>query len=227
MTRIKICGITNLEDARWAAQCGADAIGFVFADSPRRVTPEAAGEIVRELEPFVVAVGVFVDWPAERVREAMRVSGCAVAQLHGSETEEYIQSLAPYPAIKAMRVVDGIDRARRAGACLPDVALAELGLLPPGFTAARAILLDTYMQGKAGGTGRRFDLSVASALVREGWRVIVAGGLTAENVGEVVSQAKPYGVDVSTGVESAPGRKDPHRVAQFIAAARAADARRA
>jgi phosphoribosylanthranilate isomerase len=206
MTRIKICGITNLEDARWAAQCGADAIGFVFADSPRRITPEHAGQIVREIEPFIAAVGVFVDWPVEQVRETMRVSGCTVAQLHGNEDGEYIESLAPCAAIKAMRVTDGIDRA----------ALARRRM-------ARAILLDTYVDGKAGGTGQRFDLSIAAELVQDGWRVIVAGGLTAQNVGEVVSTVRPYGVDVSSGVEREPGRKEPDKVAEFIAAVRAAD----
>jgi phosphoribosylanthranilate isomerase len=132
-----------------------------------------------------------------------------IAQLHGDETEECVQSLHPYAVIKAIRVKDGVDRE----------ALSH-------YRSARAILLDTFVEGKAGGTGQRFDLSIACELVNSGWRVIVAGGLTPENVGEVVTTARPYGVDVSTGVEATLGRKDPEKVARFVAAVRAADVRR-
>jgi phosphoribosylanthranilate isomerase len=206
MTRIKICGITNLEDAQLAAACGADAIGFVFADSPRRVAPEKAGEIMAQMEPFVTGVGVFVDAAVDEVRGALQVSGCMVAQLHGNEGEDYIQALSPYGVVKALRVGEKLD-AGRAGR----------------YKKARAILLDTYVPGQAGGTGRRFDLAVAGQMVRGGWRVIVAGGLTPENVGEVVASVRPYGVDVSSGVEAAPGRKDHDKVARFVAAVRAAE----
>ncbi len=206
MTRIKICGMTNREDALWAAECGADAIGFVFAESSRRVAVEAAGEIMAEMEPFVTGVGVFVNRTADEVRAALRVSGCTVAQLHGDEAEDDIRSLAPYGVIKAIRV----------GASLDETSIGR-------YKEARAILLDTYVAGQVGGTGRRFDPAVAARLVKEGWRVIVAGGLTPENVGGVVASVRPYGVDVSTGVEAAPGRKDRERVARFIAAVRAAD----
>jgi phosphoribosylanthranilate isomerase len=204
MTRVKICGITNIEDARWAAECGADAIGFVFAESRRRIAPEAAGEIMREMGPFLTGVGVFVDAPVEEMRRALQVSGCTVAQLHGDETEEQIGALTPYAVVKAIRVKGGVAR---------DVLRQCRG--------ARAILLDTYAESAMGGTGQRFDLSIASELVSGGWRVIVAGGLTPENVGEVISAVRPYGVDVSSGVEAALGRKDPDKVAQFIAAVRA------
>jgi len=206
MTRIKICGITNLEDAQWAAECGADAIGFVFAESPRRIAPERAREILRQLEPFVTGVGVFVDLPADQVKSTLNITGCAVAQLHGSEPPEYLDQLAPYGAIKAIRV----------GAALDATYIGR-------YKEARAILLDTLVEGSTGGTGQRFDPKLAGALVQEGWRVIVAGGLTPENVADVVASARPYGVDVSTGVERAPGRKDPEKVARFIAAVRAAD----
>jgi phosphoribosylanthranilate isomerase len=206
MTRIKICGITNLEDAQLAAACGADAIGFVFADSPRRVAPEKAGEIMAQMEPFVTGVGVFVDAAVDEVRGALQVSGCMVAQLHGNEGEDYIQALSPYGVVKALRVGEKLD-AGRAGR----------------YKKAGAILLDTYVPGQAGGTGRRFDLAVAGQMVRGGWRVIVAGGLTPENVGEVVASVRPYGVDVSSGVEAAPGRKDHDKVARFVAAVRAAE----
>jgi phosphoribosylanthranilate isomerase len=206
MTRIKICGITNLEDAQFAAACGADAIGFVFADSPRRVAPEKAGKIMAQMEPFVTGVGVFVDATVEEVRGALQVSGCVVAQLHGNEGEDYIQALSPYGVVKALRVGETLD-AGGAGR----------------YKKARAILLDAYVPGQAGGTGRRFDLAVAGQMVRGGWRVIVAGGLTPENVGEVVASVRPYGVDVSSGVEAAPGRKDHDKVARFVAAVRAAE----
>jgi len=181
----------------------------VFAESKRRITPEAAGEVMREMGPFLTGVGVFVDAPVEEMRQALQVSGCTVAQLHGDETEEQIGALAPYAVVKAVRVKGGV---------APDALQRCRG--------ASAILLDTYAEGAMGGTGQRFDLSIASELVSGGWRVIVAGGLTPENVGEVISAVRPYGVDVSTGVEAAPGRKDPDKVAGFIAAIRAADAGR-
>ena len=208
MTRIKICGITNLEDARWAAECGADAIGFVFAESPRQIEAERARDILRGLGPLVTAVGVFVDRGVEEVRRALEVSGCGVAQLHGSEPPEYIEQLAPYAVVKVIRVRGAL-------------ALDESGI--GRYKGARAILLDTYVAGSAGGTGERFDPALASRLVQEGWRVIVAGGLTAESVSEVVVSVRPYGVDVSTGVETTPGRKDHEKVARFIDAVRAAD----
>ena len=206
MTWIKICGITNREDARWAVECGADAIGFQFAESPRRTTPEAAGEIMAELGSSVTGVGVFVDALVDEVRRALEVSGCTVAQPHGEEGEEYIETLAPYEVVKAIRV----------GASLDERSTGR-------YKRARAILLDTYVAGQVGGTGRRFDPAVAARLVQEGWRVIVAGGLTPENVRDLVAAVRPYGVDVSTGVEAVPGRKDREKVAGFIAAVRAAD----
>lgn len=206
MTRIKICGITSHADAAWCAERGADAIGFVFAPSPRRITPDQAGEIMRELEPFVTGVGVFVDSPPEEVKAALGRAGCALAQLHGSEPPSYMQALVPYGAIKALRV----------GARL-DAAAAD------SYKGARALLLDTEVPGLAGGTGRRFDPLLARPLIEAGWRVIVAGGLSPENVAGVVRRVRPYGVDVSSGVEAEPGRKDRGLVAGFIAAVRAAD----
>jgi phosphoribosylanthranilate isomerase len=215
MTRIKICGITNREDAEIAAACGVDAIGFVFAESPRRVTPEQAKEMLRGLDPFVVGVGVFVNSPAEEVRRILEFTGCEVAQLHGDEGPEYLEELAPYGVVKVVRV---------AGAGGPTQAGSLCQLSPAQrWKGARAILLDTLMDGKAGGTGERFDLRVAEAMVREGYRVIVAGGLTAENVAEVLRRVRPYGVDVSSGVEAAPGRKDQQKVKQFVEAVRMTD----
>jgi phosphoribosylanthranilate isomerase len=213
MTRIKICGITNLEDAQCAADCGADAIGFVFAESPRRVSSALAREIMAEMEPFVTGVGVFVNETVEEVRGALQVSGCTVAQLHGDEDEDYLRALAPYAVIKALRVGLEEPQVRGRTAVRPYEA----------YRRASAILLDTYVTGQAGGTGRRFDPAIAAEMVKEGWRVIVAGGLTPENVGEVVTSIRPYGVDVSSGVEAAPGKKDHDKVARFIEAVRAAE----
>ncbi|UCC68501.1 MAG: phosphoribosylanthranilate isomerase [Armatimonadota bacterium] len=206
MTRVKICGITNREDGEWAARCGADAVGFNFADSPRHIEPECARHILADLEPLVTGVGVFVNRPVEEVKRILDLTGCRVAQLHGDEPPEHIAGLAPCAVVKVIHV----------GVPLDESQLAR-------YKEARAILLDTCVEGRSGGTGQRFDPGVAARLVQEGWRVIMAGGLTPDNVREAVSFVRPYGVDVSSGVESAPGRKDPDKVARFIAAVRAAD----
>ncbi len=203
MTRLKICGLTTYEDAACAAEAGADALGFVFADSPRRIDPLHAWEILTALGPFVTGVGVFVDLPLPEVRALLDLTGCTVAQLHGHEPPADIDLLSPCPVIKAVRVTG---------------ALQEEELTP--YRAARALLLDSYVPGKAGGTGQRFDPSIAADLVARGWRVIIAGGLTPDNVAEVVQTVRPYGVDVSSGVESAPGRKDHAKLQDFVAAVR-------
>jgi phosphoribosylanthranilate isomerase len=205
VTRIKICGITDENDAETCLACGADAIGFVFAESPRRVSVERAREIIRGCGPFVTAVGVFVNSAVDEVRRTLDATGCALAQLHGDESAEFVEALSPSRVIKAIRVG------------------SDAGHACERYRKARAILLDTYVRGQAGGTGQRFDPSVAAALVWDGWRVIVAGGLTPENVGEVVRTVRPYGVDVSSGVESSPGHKDSKKVTEFLAAVRAAD----
>ncbi|MBN1458708.1 MAG: phosphoribosylanthranilate isomerase [Armatimonadetes bacterium] len=207
MTRIKICGITNKEDAEAAVEAGADAIGLnFFAESPRHVTPERAAEIIAVVSPFVTSVGVFVDTSVNEVRETLRVSGCTVAQLHGAEDQDYLGALAPIPVIKVVRVGNSLE-----------TSLFE------HYREARAILLDTYVAGQMGGTGQRFDPTLASGLIAEGWRIIMAGGLTPKNVGEVVAKVRPHGVDVSSGVEIKPGRKDHMKIRQFVAAVRAAE----
>jgi len=220
MTRIKVCGITNRDDAEFAAACGVDAIGFVFAESPRRVTPEQAREILRGLEPLVVGVAVFVNAPPEEVRRILELTGCSLAQLHGQEGPEYVEALAPFGVVKAMRVPREGGPAQAGRLCQ--------GLLAQWQGRAKAILLDTFVPGKSGGTGQRFAVgqelvSCHRELVKTGYRVIVAGGLTPENVGEVVRQVRPYGVDVSTGVEAVPGRKDHDKVRRFAEAVRAED----
>lgn len=202
MLKIKICGITNVADALTAVAAGADALGFVFAPSPRQVTPGQAAAIIRELPPFVTTVGLVVDQDPFPILEACRVD---VIQFHGSESPEAVARVG-CRAIKALRV--------RAA---PDLAaLVE-------YHSASAYLLDAYVPGVAGGTGRQFPWQLASEAQRFGKPVIVAGGLTPENVVRCIETTRPYGVDVSSGVEAEPGRKDAAKVRTFIEAARAAD----
>lgn len=206
MTRIKICGITNAEDAECAARCGADALGFVFAESPRRVEPSRARAILAEVEPFITGVGVFVNSTLAEVRDTLATTGCTVAQLHGEEGAGLLDSLVPFAAMKVFHVRDQLD---------------EQQLLP--FRRARAILLDTFVPGRSGGTGQQFDHRLVADLIQRGWRIVIAGGLTPDNVYDVVRTVRPYGVDVSSGVEAAPGRKDHHMIEDFVAAVREAD----
>jgi phosphoribosylanthranilate isomerase len=200
--KIKICGITCLEDALTAADLGADALGFIFArESKRAVSAIAAHEITSKLPPFVTAVGVFADQPREEVEEIIRVSGVSVAQIHGSEGPEYFRDLK-FPAFKAFRIRRSFD-------------LSILSRYP-----GPAFLLDTYIEGEGGGTGRTFDWSLAVKAGMFG-RVILSGGLTSENVREAIDTVCPYAVDVSSGVESAPGRKDPLKLKAFFRAVQA------
>ncbi len=197
MVRVKICGITRIEDAQHAAACGADALGFVFyAKSPRCLSPESARGIIAKLPPFVSAVGLFVNEEPERVREIAEFCGLDLLQLHGDESPAG-SLFPPYRVIKALRVRD-------AGS-----------LTGAGAYVVSALLLDAWVEGAYGGTGHRFNWDLAAGVARE-HRVILAGGLRAENVAEAVRRVRPYGVDVSSGVESAPGIKDPDLVAEFI-----------
>lgn len=199
--RVKICGITCLDDALAAVEAGADALGFVFAPSPRRVTPEEAARIVRRLPPFVTTVGLVVDQDPRPILEACPLDAI---QFHGSETPEMVAALGSR-AIKAFRVRERADLE----------GLAE-------YAGAAAFLLDAFVPGRPGGTGERFPWDLAVEAKRFGVPVIVAGGLSPENVALCVRTTRPYGVDVSSGVEFEPGRKDPERVRAFIAAAKTA-----
>ncbi|MBE0595687.1 MAG: phosphoribosylanthranilate isomerase [Desulfuromonadales bacterium] len=200
MVRVKICGITNIEDARQAAVSGADAIGVVFfAQSPRCVTPEQARRIVLALPPLVAAVGLFVNEAPESIREIASFCGLTALQLHGDEQPQECQ-LPPWRVIKALRVRDSS-------------SLAGLDAWP-----VSALLLDAWAEGSYGGTGKTFDWSLATTA--SGRPIILAGGLTPENVAEAVRVVRPWAVDVSSGVEAAPGRKDPAKVAAFIRAAK-------
>lgn len=201
--QVKICGITNLADARAAVEAGADALGFMFYERSKRwVTPDSVAKIARELPPFVLRVGVFVDPLAEVVHDAATTCGLSALQFHGSEPPEFCAQFA-LPVIKAMRVADK----------------SSLDRLPLYETSAW--LLDSAVAGQLGGSGQTFDWSLAHEATKLGRPVILAGGLTPENVPDAVRQVRPYGVDVSSGVESAPGKKDHQKLAAFIRAAHA------
>lgn len=197
MIRVKICGITDVEDALQACACGADALGLVFYPrSPRCVTPEQARAIIRALPPLVTTVGLFVNEEPRRIRQLADDCGLDVIQLHGDEGP-HACDFAPRRSIKALRVKDA----------------ASLSGHDEFRTSA--LLLDAWVAGAYGGTGESFNWELAAGIARQR-PVILAGGLTPENVAAAVSAVRPYGVDVSSGVESAPGRKDPAKVAAFI-----------
>lgn len=203
--KIKICGITSLVDALMAVETGADALGFVFYEpSPRYVTLDDARQIIRRLPPFVAKVGVLVNATEAAVRRAADECGLDCLQFHGDEPPEFCRRFEPRKLIKAFRIQDAD-------------SLAAL----PAY-ATDAWLLDSCVPGAPGGTGARFNWDLALAAKAHGVPIILAGGLGPENVAEAVQRVRPYGVDVSSGVESAPGRKDPAKVREFIARARAA-----
>jgi phosphoribosylanthranilate isomerase/adenine/guanine phosphoribosyltransferase-like PRPP-binding protein len=202
-TRIKICGITTLVDALAALEAGADALGFVFSASPRQISARDARTIVDQLPPFVTTVGIFVDEPIEHVRAMAEISGVAAVQLQGSETDAYCQQVGR-PVIKGFRV--GADF---------DPAVAN------GYRVS-AYLFDASVAGITGGTGQRFDWDRLHG-VRFARPVIVAGGLHADNVGQLVARLAPAGVDVSSGVGASATRKDPDKLRAFVAAVRDAD----
>jgi phosphoribosylanthranilate isomerase len=197
MTRVKVCGITTLEDAFRAADLGADAVGFIFyPKSPRYIPPPEAAEIIRGLPPFVASVGVFVDCPSSEIDSIAAACSLTAVQLHGSETPEFCDQFR-VKVIKAFRVRDA--------------------RLPPEIDRYRtdAILLDAFVEGSPGGTGKTFSWEVAREAKRFG-RVILAGGLNCENIRNAIETVRPYAVDVSSGVETAPGKKDPIRLAEFL-----------
>jgi len=198
MALVKICGITNASDALHAVAAGADALGFVFVErSPRCVEPSLVAGIVTGLPPFVTTVGVFAARPVEEVEGIAWQCGLSLVQLHGDEGPEYCEGLG-VRFIKAIRV-------RNEG---------SLRLLAR-YPQASAFLLDTYVEGKWGGTGQAFPWELALKAKAYG-RIILSGGLTPENVVKAVRTVTPYAVDVSSGVEISPGRKDPQKVREFI-----------
>jgi phosphoribosylanthranilate isomerase len=215
MFQIKICGITSPEDARAAADAGADALGLNFyPGSPRYVTPDQAQRIVAELPAGIARVGVFVNASEAEIRAIAAHVGLDLLQLHGEESMELLQSLQPWPVVRAFRcqgeadrrVLEYLDQARSRN-CLPD-----------------AVLLDAYDPAARGGTGRVLNWIGVARLRPQLGRLplVLAGGLTPENIERAIRQAGPAAVDTASGVERAPGRKDAQRMRDFVRAARAA-----
>jgi len=188
--KVKICGITNLEDASLAVNLGADALGFIFAPSPRQISPEAVRPIIRSLPPFVKSVGVFVNQDPEIIRDTMQFCGLDMVQMHGDEPPELCSRFMP-DVIKALRIKDKSD----------------LESVLPYKAAVRALLLDTYSENSAGGTGRTFDWDLAIGIKGTGIPIILAGGLGPSNIQEAFFRVRPYAVDVNSGIEERPGKK--------------------
>lgn len=202
--RVKICGITNRADALCAAEQGADALGFIFYEtSPRYIRPERVGEILAGLPPFVTPVGVFVNEPRARILEILRETGLRAVQLHGDEPPEDCKGY-PVPVIRALQVGEGFDP-------------AALKAYP-----VETFLLDTAKEGFYGGTGETFDWALARAAKACG-RVVLSGGINAENVAEAIRSVAPYAVDCGSGVEAEPGRKDHGKLAAFFRAVRSTE----
>ncbi len=203
--RIKICGITRVEDALAAARLGAHAIGLVFfAGSPRAVTPQQARDIIAALPPFVVPVGLFVNADAQTVRAAIAAAPVQLLQFHGDETPQYCAGFG-LPYLRAVRVRPGVDLLQYARE----------------FHTARGLLLDAYVDGVHGGTGAIFDWSLIPRDLPV--PVVLSGGLHAENVAEAVRRVRPWAVDVSSGVEAAKGIKDVRKMEAFMTGVRNAD----
>lgn len=198
----KVCGLTRLTDALHAVKHGATAVGFVFwPKSPRFIAPELAAGIIRELPGTVIAVGVFVNQPIGEITRVAAQTGIAAIQLHGDEPPAYAPAL-PWPVLRA-------------------AALEEVNGSMGDWPAETLFLLDVHDPVRRGGTGRTIDWSRAAGIAA-GRRIVLAGGLTPDNVGAAIDAVRPYGVDVSSGVEEAPGVKDFDKVARFLENARAA-----
>lgn len=204
-TAVKICGIARVEDALAAARAGAHAIGLVFyRPSPRNVAPRVARDIIRALPPFVTAVGLFVDATEEEVRAVIAVAPVGLLQFHGSESPAFCRQFG-LPYVKAVRVRPGADLLQYAR----------------DYHDAKALLLDAFVEGTHGGTGQSFDWSLIPRTLP--LPVVLSGGLDAGNVTGAIQQVRPWAVDVSSGVEAAPGVKDAAKIAAFMSGVRNAD----
>jgi phosphoribosylanthranilate isomerase len=213
VVRVKVCGITSLADAELAVEAGADALGFIFVEkTPRFVTPELVASIVRALPPFVTTVGVFWDHPAGHVKAVAETCGLGALQFHGDEKPEDLVGYA-LPVIKTLKVPPAVD------------GLAAWGVDHERYLGcASALLLDSAARWSEGEARQPIAWQVAHDLGTRPcgpdrarpWTVILAAGLTPENVGRAVATARPYAVDVVSGVEATPGRKDPDKVRRFV-----------
>ncbi len=203
MTKVKICGITNQKDAAYCVTSGADFLGFVFYErSPRFITPEAARDIIEDLPPGILKVGVFVNQDAGLVKEIAKTCSLDYLQFHGDESRGYLTAFKPYRVIKALRIKD-------------DSFLSEIDSID-----AQLLLFDTFKKEAFGGTGETFDWGLLGLLRKLKRPFIVSGGLTPDNVAELIAKVNPFAVDVSSGVEKSPGRKDHGLVERFITEAK-------
>jgi phosphoribosylanthranilate isomerase len=196
---VKICGITNYQDASMAVELGAGALGFIFAFSPRQITPQEARDIIRTIPPFVKTVGVFVDEGPAAIKEVIHYCGLDLVQLHGDESPDLCCELMPY-TIKALRIKDE----------------ASLRKSQTYRGKVRALLLDSYSKDKAGGTGKTFDWQLAIKIKKLGMPVILAGGLGPSNIDDAIRTVRPYAVDVNSGVEVRPGKKSHMRMKDLM-----------
>ena len=206
MTRIKICGITNLDDGLEAIAAGVDALGFVFVpNTPRYITPSQAKLVIKQLPPFITNVGLFVDSEIDEIEDIVNHCKLDAVQLHGNESPEMCSQISlQTKVIKSFHVKKE-----------PQVLRNEIENY-----RVDAYLLDTFIKGKAGGTGQTFDWRIAEGLSQ---RIILAGGLTPDNIGTAIAQLQPYGVDVSSGVEKSPGKKDTNKIYSFVRQVRKAN----
>jgi phosphoribosylanthranilate isomerase len=211
-TRVKICGLTNLDDALTAVEAGADALGFIFVENtPRFVTPEQVAPIIRALPPFVTPVGIFWDHPAGHVKAVAEACGLRALQFHGDEKPEDLEGYA-LPVIKTIKLAP------------PSADLGGRQPWPPMTLPYRkhtaALLLDSAARWSEGEPRQPIEWTIARDLGAQRWRIILSAGLTPENVARAIATARPYAVDVNSGVEAQPGRKDPDKVWRFVAAAK-------
>jgi phosphoribosylanthranilate isomerase len=188
--KVKICGITDCKDALGAVKLGVDALGFIFAPSPRRIAPEMARFIIQAIPPFIKTVGVFVNEQAATIREYINYCGLDLVQLHGDEPPDFCFKLMPH-AIKAVRIMDE----------------SSFETCSAYQENVRALLLDTYATDKVGGTGETFDWQLALKIKQAGMPVILSGGLGPSNIEDAIRFVRPYAVDVNSGVEELPGKK--------------------
>lgn len=199
MVKVKICGITNYEDALFAAESGADALGFIFASGPRRIEPTDARNIIQGLPSFVKTVGVFVDEAPERIKDIVSFCGIDLVQMHGKESPQICGQFMP-KVIKAIAMKDE--------SILRDI--------PPYNGKVRGLLLDAYSSKVAGGTGNIFNWDLALKVKEMGMPIILAGGLGPSNIAEAVSKVKPYAVDINSRVEERPGKKSHELIRQLF-----------
>jgi phosphoribosylanthranilate isomerase len=203
---IKICGITNLEDAQSAVEAGADALGFVFAESPRSIEPKRAKEIIAGITARALCVGVFVNETPAKVEETVKYCGLGAAQLHGDESPDYCSNIKVDKIIKAFHIEN-------------ETSLKFM----KGYDSAFTYLLDTFSRDRYGGTGRTFNWNIAvkaKALMKP---IILSGGLSLSNIAEAIKVVRPYGVDISGSIESSPGKKDIGRMRRLIEEIKALD----